>query len=228
MRIDESEFADGTDYEVLSPPGTCQWARCGDGYVFGPDAGPEECDDGNENNNDGCPDGPGGTCQNARCGDGHLWLPKFNGAEDCDDGDDDRTDSCPSGPEGSCKHAFCGDEYIWTGLEACDDGNLAFGDGCTPDCLSDESCGNGYVDFNEQCDDGNQNNSDSCPDGSAIDAGPSGDGGSPRGECQRARCGDGHIWDQDGGPEECEDDPDCTGEVICIDPGSSGQCTCKD
>jgi hypothetical protein len=41
---------------------------CGNGV---PEAG-EGCDDGNQLNNDDCPDGPGGTCQPASCFDGFL------------------------------------------------------------------------------------------------------------------------------------------------------------
>ena len=55
----------------LDPGGTCQNPVCGDGYVW---AGHEECDDGNSNVNDACPDGPDGTCYGASCGDGFLWT----------------------------------------------------------------------------------------------------------------------------------------------------------
>jgi hypothetical protein len=33
---------------------------------------PEECDDGNNNTNDGCPDGLSGSCKLAFCGDGYV------------------------------------------------------------------------------------------------------------------------------------------------------------
>src|SRR5262245_56760529 len=39
----------------------------------------------------------------------------------------------------------CGDCHVEPG-EVCDDGNNLNGDGCSFDCLSDESCGNGKVD----------------------------------------------------------------------------------
>ena len=54
-------------------------------------------------------------------------------------------------------------------------------------------CGDGVVDtaFGETCDDGNDNENDSCPSG-------------PNGTCQFATCGDGFVWDTDGGLEECE------------------------
>jgi cysteine-rich repeat protein len=37
--------------------------------------------------------------------------------------------------------------------EACDDGNVLGGDGCSADCLSGEQCGNGMLDPGEVCDD---------------------------------------------------------------------------
>lgn len=36
--------------------------------------------------------------------------------------------------------------------EMCDDGDTVGGDGCSANCLSDETCNNGYVDPGEQCD----------------------------------------------------------------------------
>lgn len=57
--------------------------------------------------------------------------------------------------EGACHAVVCGDG-ITDGPEACDDGNLAAGDGCAALCDSNESCGNGVVDTvdGESCDDG--------------------------------------------------------------------------
>lgn len=69
----------------------------------------------------------------------------------------------------------CGNGRVETG-EACDDGNTRIGDGCSADCLSDETCGNDVVDpvvlvegpngpvlvGNEQCDDGNLVSHDGC------------------------------------------------------------------
>ncbi|HWP67186.1 MAG TPA: PQQ-binding-like beta-propeller repeat protein, partial [Candidatus Limnocylindria bacterium] len=45
--------------------------------------------------------------------------------------------------------------------EACDDGNLATGDGCRPDCTV-EACGDGILDPQETCDDGNTADGDCC------------------------------------------------------------------
>ncbi len=56
---------------------------------------------------------------------------------------------------------ICGNGIL-EGNEVCDDGNNVDGDGCSANCLSDESCGNGLVELNEECDDGNNNNGDGC------------------------------------------------------------------
>jgi cysteine-rich repeat protein len=48
--------------------------------------------------------------------------------------------------------------------EVCDDGNQISNDGCSADCLSDETCGNGVPDLvkGELCDDGNLIQHDGC------------------------------------------------------------------
>ena len=57
----------------------------------------------------------------------------------------------------------CGDGVLQRG-EICDDGNTVGGDGCSADCASDETCGNGTtdVDASEVCDDGNTAAGDGC------------------------------------------------------------------
>ena len=54
--------------------------------------------------------------------------------------------------EGVCIQT-CGNGILDQG-EACDDGNRQDGDGCSKNCLSDETCGNGLVDYptGETCD----------------------------------------------------------------------------
>jgi cysteine-rich repeat protein len=57
------------------------------------------------------------------------------------------------------------DRHKASGLgEACDDGNLVGGDGCSADCRSSEVCGNAIVDAiaGEQRDDGNNLDGDGC------------------------------------------------------------------
>ena len=58
---------------------------------------------------------------------------------------------------------FCGDATLDFG-ELCDDGNQVSGDGCSANCLSDETCGNQIIDYitGEQCDDGHTTDSDGC------------------------------------------------------------------
>jgi len=79
---------------------------------------------------------------------------------------------------------ICGNNII-EGNEVCDDGNQVNGDGCSSDCLSDESCGNGIVDVikGEECDCGtdpnnlpygcvgvNANEPDACRPGCTLPA----------------------------------------------------------
>ncbi|CAN5829229.1 hypothetical protein BH11MYX3_BH11MYX3_02710 [soil metagenome] len=58
----------------------------------------------------------------------------------------------------SCGNGFTDPE------EQCDDLGNASGDGCSADCLSNESCGNGVIDpiRSESCDDGNSLSHDGC------------------------------------------------------------------
>lgn len=60
---------------------------CGDG-IKDREKG-EECDDGNFEDDDGCPSDQGG-CKLATCGDGFVWV----GEEDCEDGNPDDLDDC--------------------------------------------------------------------------------------------------------------------------------------
>ena len=95
------------------------------------------------------------------CGDGEK-----NGPEACDDADND---SCTRACSADCMHEnlpetpVCGNGILECG-EVCDDGNTESTDGCSGDCLSDETCGNQYVDVavGEQCDDGNHIGEDGC------------------------------------------------------------------
>jgi cysteine-rich repeat protein len=77
---------------------------------------------------------------------------------------------------GSCVARGCGDGIRALDAsgrpEACDDGNQLGGDGCSADCLSDETCGNGVVDSiaGETCDDASPGRSrDGCSSLCAVE-----------------------------------------------------------
>lgn len=78
---------------------------------------------------------------------------------------------------GACRVIACGDGVV-EDVEACDDGNLINGDGCSADCRSIEACGNGIVDraVGEHCDDANTDELDGC-----------------RNDCTFPLCGDGRV-----------------------------------
>jgi cysteine-rich repeat protein len=107
----------------------------------------EECDDGNNDNGDGCQQ----NCLLPQCGDGYM-----DPGEECDDGNNDPGDGC----QPDCMLPACGDGYMDPG-EECDDGNSDNGDGCDSDCIL-EICGNGVLQYGEECDDGNTERGDGC------------------------------------------------------------------
>lgn len=71
--------------------------------------------------------------------------------------------AAPAAAQVICIYDSCGNGKVDTG-EACDDGNLIDGDGCSSDCQSTELCGNNVVDraVGEVCDDGNHTGGDLC------------------------------------------------------------------
>ncbi|MFO0552401.1 MAG: DUF4215 domain-containing protein [Polyangiaceae bacterium] len=143
-------------------PSICETV-CGDGFV----AGSEECDDDGTMSGDGC---------NATCGLEPGWF--------CDDS------------EPSYCAAVCGDGIVAhgspaAGAEACDDGNVALGDGCDGSCnievgwscdlepsVCTTGCGDGAIAGAEACDDGNLASADGCSTACAIEPG-FGCGGEP-------------------------------------------------
>ena len=144
--------------------------RCGDGLL---DEN-ESCDDSTDDGVDeGClPQYPDcvlecGACKQ-RCGDGikaTLETCDIN-SEGTDFGCTVEQPICASDCNVclvDCSDNICGDNKACPG-EACDDGNTTGGDGCSFDCLSDESCGNGIKDgeLGEVCDDGNTRSGDGC------------------------------------------------------------------
>jgi cysteine-rich repeat protein len=192
----------------------------------------EGCDDGNDDDQDGCHN----DCRLARCGDG--VVDSLIG-ERCDEGAANA--NTPSATcRMDCQLPRCGDD-VKNGTEICDDGNLASGDGCSGDCLSNETCGNQYVDFvkNEQCDDGNGSNTDSChvncrvpicgdsildlQNGEVCDAGDQNSqlpDAPCRNNCQLIRCGDG-IKD---GAEVCDDGNVVSGDSCAANCLSNETC----
>ena len=119
---------------------------CGDGEV----QGEEICDDGNDDDSDGCTN----ACEvGPVCGDGNVDEP-----EACDDGARVDGDGC----DANCAfEIFCGNSNVDEG-EQCDDGNADAGDGCDAACQREPVCGDGFVDGDEECDDGNVENGDLC------------------------------------------------------------------
>jgi cysteine-rich repeat protein len=121
----------------------------------------EECDDGNRNAFDECPN----SCKLPMCGDGMV-----EGKEQCDDGNQVNDDGCPN----TCRLPICGNKVAEAG-EQCDDGNTEEGDGCSATCRL-EKCGDGVVQSGEECDDG-LSNSDTLPNACRL-------------TCRKAFCGD--------------------------------------
>ncbi len=76
-------------------------------------------------------------------------------------------------------------QVLWTcgdgakaAAEACDDGNLVDGDGCTARCVIEPRCGNDIIEAGERCDDGNTEDDDGCSAVCAVENGevePNGD-----------------------------------------------------
>ena len=128
-------------------------------------------------------------------------------ASDCIVGE--TTGICTSG---MCTTAVCGNGVLDPG-EACDDGNRVSGDGCSYDCLSNETCGNGYVDYvkGEMCDDGNRIDGDACENDCTLPK--CGNGIVDEGE----DCDDGNTVDGDGCSSDCKSNEMCGNGIR--DPG---------
>ncbi|WP_096058865.1 DUF4215 domain-containing protein [Haliangium ochraceum] len=117
--------------------------------------------------------------------------------------------------------------------EVCDDGNILDGDGCSADCLSNESCGNGYTDVSEDCDEGDD---DLVCDGDCT-VPVYGDGVADNTaacdrDCSFPRCGDGvfnefHLVQPDDGGaaylEACDDGND-ENRDDCLDVCLAARC----
>ena len=165
----------------------------------------EECDDGNNDNTDGCVD----NCRLATCGDGHIQQ----GVETCDEGagnlastDYDKYRHCSSGPDEAqaCKGyaPHCGDGG---GCMPEDDAV-----GCTLDCPSATPmpvCGNMMVEEGEACDVGMADdamcNRALAMNNQMVDVG-----------CRRPVCGDGYH--NTATAEQCDDGPDGDNTDGCV------------
>ncbi len=136
----------------------------------------------------------------------------------------------------------CGDKIL-TSDEACDDGNLSYGDGCAGNCLGVEPgfscpipgepcvpvarCGDSAVVFPEQCDDGNVNSWDGCSSTCKVEVTWKCEG-SPS-TCTHTVCGDGVLE----GAEACEDgntmpfdgcNEECQREPQCVNGECASEC----
>ncbi len=137
---------------------------CGNGDL---DSG-EECDDGNNEDGDGC----SATCTlEPTCGDGEVNQQH----EECDLEYDNGL-VCEAGYGETCTYCtfdcteeeiagpFCGDE-IKNGDEECDtEDGVEEHQTCSQECLivDFEDCGDGDLDPGEECDDGNNEDDDGC------------------------------------------------------------------
>jgi cysteine-rich repeat protein len=86
---------------------------------------------------------------------GYPPLPAVCAGEDCQPAQE-----CAARQDVCIDIGGCGNGVVASG-EVCDDGNIIDGDGCSADCKSNETCGNGILDNNvqgsEQCDHGQLN-----------------------------------------------------------------------
>ncbi len=120
---------------------------------------PEQCDDGNLVNGDGC---------NASCIIESPSVPVCGnkvkeGSEQCDDGNLTNGDGCNNVCQIEVASPVCGNGKLESS-EQCDDGNVLNNDGCSSVCQVEilSVCGNAKLESGEQCDDGNKVSGDGC------------------------------------------------------------------
>ena len=189
--------AESDEYDVCSL--ICKHLNyCGDGKQ----TTPEDCDDGNLNDNDGC---------SSKC----MIEPGF---------------SCVTTlGKTTCTPIDCGNGKRQADKsELCDDGNRNAGDGCSPSCLLEtawkctdddtgksvciKTCGNGAIDTDtgEKCDDDNDVDGDGCSSMCQVEQGyycetiqieDDNDNVKQISKCYAKACGDGIV----AGNEECDD-----------------------
>lgn len=149
------------------------------------------------------------------------------------------TTDTPGVEPGAASGGPCGDG-LRAANEACDDGNVLAGDGCSEDCQRLERgfscpepgracmpfaiCGDGIVSSAEQCDDGGRVANDGCSIACRIEPGKRCEG--QPSVCSDAICGnsllegsegcdDGNAVPFDGCSARCEREPSCVGGVAC-------------
>jgi cysteine-rich repeat protein len=158
------------DESFESCPQDCLSPVCGNGHPEGDEA----CDDGNDDNEDGCLTActeEADCCVSNVCGDGFVDRTNAGGGfqtEACDDGNTLDGDDCSS----DCQQdlTLCGDGLIDQG-EECDDGtdnSDTIADACRTNCRQ-AHCGDGILDSGEGCDDGNEADGDGCSSGCIVE-----------------------------------------------------------
>lgn len=211
----ENDCDEGEVCNQMPSPNECVEPGCGDGQLDQSEA----CDDGNTVAGDGC---------NAEC--------LIEVGEDCDSDDvcasglcDPMDGSCACDEDADCEEGElcdderdpnqcvsmeCGNGVVDAG-EACDDGNLADGDGCDAACLvelggdcdSDDECSSGLCEsMGSVC---------ACDDDNDCDSDERCDEQREPNQCVGANCGNGII---DAG-EDCDDDN--------LDDGDGCSITCE-
>ncbi len=195
---DSGAFEYGSVPSVPSGGGSNLLPVCGNGKL----ESPEQCDDGNLNNGDGC----NNLCVKEIaltpvCGNG-----KLEGTEQCDDGNLNNGDGCSSVCVKEAPVSVCGNGKLESG-EQCDDGNLVSEDGCSASCQKEPPrtpvCGNRVVEPGETCDDGNTIDEDGCSSRCQIEPPTTkfvcGNGKREGSE----QCDDGNLRDGDGCSHSC-------------------------
>lgn len=143
---------------------------------------------------------------NAADGNHYAIVLPYCGDGTCNNGETNATcpGDCPATP-------VCGDG-TQDATEVCDDGNTTDGDGCSADCMSDETCGNGITDtaVGEVCDDSNTTSGDGCS-----------------ADCQSDESCDNGTCDTAAGEDYNNCPQDCTGECgddVCDPTENNATC----
>lgn len=106
--------------------------------------------------------------------------------------------------------SVCGDAFVGAN-EICDDGNTESGDGCSDNCMSDETCGNGIVDTDERCDDSNAIGGDGCSVDCSSDETC---GNGIKDEINGETCDDANLIAGDGCSANCQSNESCGNNVV--------------